>query len=76
MKSLHIQEAARSLLLSARSGEACASVAYMVNLQVLLQSKGLSLGLPPAPVKRHGDVLVCSREVRKNGLAAPVLGRG
>lgn len=63
MKSLHIQGAARSLLPSARSGEAGPGVAHVVNLPVLLQPKGFSLGFPPAPVKRHRDVFACSREV-------------
>lgn len=37
--------AAKSLLLSAWSGEACAKVAHMVNLPVLLQAMGFSLPL-------------------------------
>lgn len=61
--------AAKTLLLSAWSGEACASVAHMVNLPVLLQAKGFSLGFPPAPVKRRGDVFVCARKLRKKGSA-------
>lgn len=61
--------AAKSLLLSAWSGEACGRVAHMVNLPVLLQAKGFSLGFLPAPVKTQGDVFVCARKLRKKGSA-------
>lgn len=57
--------AAISLLLSAWSGEACARVVHMVNVPVLLQAKGFSLGFPP--VKRHGGVFACARKLRKKG---------
>lgn len=76
MKSLHIQGAAGSLLLSAWSGEACAGVAHVVNRPVLLQPKGFSLGFPSAPVKRHGDVFACSRKVGEKHQQLPYLTEG
>jgi len=63
MKSLHIQGAAGPLLLSAWSGEACAGVAHMANLPVLLQPEGFSLGFPPAlGMSKDVGMTLCAME--------------